>query len=521
MTPDRPHRNAFAGGIPRARIASPAALLVLASLALWSAGCANRRAATTAAERTQVGVFRVAVENHPSRPAVGDNRLDITVEDLSGRPVSGATIEMSIVMEAMGVMPRMQSRGAVKESRPGRYEAKYGLGMAGEWAVNLAIRGADGSQAVASWRLSTSTDRLTFAAGTPPPGSAPPPGGIAGTGATSAGSDIPGFGPVILDPARRQSIGVQTAVAAAHPLRATIRAAGRVAYDETRRAEISLKFSGWVRQIYVDYTGRVVRKGEPLFSVYSPELFSAQQEFLEALRGSGSGGSAASGGDPELAAAARQRLRLWDVAPSQIDAIAAAGKPLEAVPIVAPVGGVVVEKNVVQGTSLTAGQLLYRIAAIDPVWVVASVYQYELPLVRTGMSAVVETPFLPERTRTGRVSYVNPYLDPGTRTGEVRVTVPNPRGDMKPGMFVDVTLQKDLGMRLAIPLSSVLYEGDRRIVFVDRGAGGIVPREVALGPKAGDEVEVLAGLRPGDVVVTSGNFLIAAESKLKAANVNP
>jgi Cu(I)/Ag(I) efflux system membrane fusion protein len=314
---------------------------------------------------------------------------------------------------------------------------------------------------------------------------------------------------------------VRPAVPTARPLRATIRAAGKVAYDETRRAEISLKFSGWVRQIYVDYTGRIVRKGEPLFSVYSPELFSAQQEFLEALRAPGSGGSGAAGADPELAAAARQRLRLWDITPAQIDAIAQSGKPLEAVPIVAPVSGVVVEKNVVQGTSLMAGQLLYKIAAIDPVWVVASVYQYELPLVRTGMGAVVETPFLPERTRTGRVSYVNPYLDPGTRTGEVRLTVPNPRGDMKPGMFVDVTLEKDLGTRLAIPLSSVLYEGDRRIVFVDLGSGGIVPREVALGPKAGDEVEVESGLRAGDVVVTSGNFLIAAESKLQAAGVNP
>ncbi|HLQ67794.1 MAG TPA: efflux RND transporter periplasmic adaptor subunit [Candidatus Limnocylindrales bacterium] len=516
-----PDRRACAGGIPHERFVAPAGLLfLLALLMVWPAGCAKRRTAPSTAERAQVGAFRVAAENHPSRPAVGDNRLDISVEDSSGRPVSGATIEMSVVMEAMGVMPRMQSRGAVRESRPGHYEAKYGLGMGGEWALNLAIRGPDGSQAVASWRLSTSTDRLTFAAGTPPTGSAPP-AGAPSAGGIDAGTDIPGFGPVMLDPSRRQSIGVRTAVATARPLRATIRAAGKVAYDETRRAEISLKFSGWVRQIYVDYTGRVVRKGEPLFSVYSPELFSAQQEFLEALRAPGSGGSGAVGADPELAAAARQRLRLWDITPAQIDAIAESGKPLEAVPIVAPVSGVVVEKNVVQGTSLMAGQLLYRIAAIDPVWVVASVYQYELPLVRTGMGAVVETPFLPERTRTGRVSYVNPYLDPGTRTGEVRLTVPNPRGDMKPGMFVDVTLEKDLGTRLAIPLSSVLYEGDRRIVFVDLGSGGIVPREVALGAKAGDEVEVESGLRVGDVVVTSGNFLIAAESKLQAAGVNP
>jgi membrane fusion protein, copper/silver efflux system len=338
---------------------------------------------------------------------------------------------------------------------------------------------------------------------------------------------------VLLDAARRQSIGVGTAVVGPRPIRATIRAAGKVAYDETRRTEVSLKFSGWVRHIHVNYTGRAVQRGEPLVSVYSPELFSAQQEFLQALRpmpaAGGSGmdmGAAgaertAGGADPELAAAARQRLRLWDITPGQIDAIARTGTPLEAVPIVAPASGVVVEKNVVEGSSFMAGQILYRIAPIHPVWVVASVYQYELPLVRSGMTAVIETPFLPDRTRTGRVSYVNPYLDPNTRTGEVRVTVANPRGDLKPGMFVDVMLERDLGTRLAIPGSAVLYEGNRSIVFVDQGAAGFLPREVALGAKAGDYVEVKAGVSPGDVIVTSGNFLIAAESKLKAASVNP
>jgi Cu(I)/Ag(I) efflux system membrane fusion protein len=235
----------------------------------------------------------------------------------------------------------------------------------------------------------------------------------------------------------------------------------------------------------------------------------------------GSGAAPAGGADPELADAARQRLRLWDITPAQIDAIARSGKPLEAVPILAPAGGVVVEKNVVEGSSFMAGQVLYKIAPVHPVWVVASVYQYELGLVRAGMNAVVETPFLPERTRAGRVSYVTPYLDPNTRTGEVRVTVPNARGDLKPGMFVDVILERDLGVRLAIPQSAVLYEGDRSIVFVDQGPAGFVPRQVELGAKAGDDVEVKSGIGPGDVIVTSGNFLIAAESKLKAATLAP
>ena len=509
------------------RIAPVVALAALAVVA----GCSRTTTTAASSETRPVGEFRIAVQNRPVRPVVGDNRLRVILLDASGKPVTGASIEMSVVMEAMGTMPRMQSRGLVAETGPGAYEIRYGIPMTGEWDLNLAIRAAGGAQAVASWRLSTSTETLAFAAGTPPPGAAgTAPAAVA---AGAEGANVPGFGTVVIDPARRQSIGVRTAVAAARPITATIRAAGKVEYDETRRTEISLKFGGWVRQIHVDYTGRMVQKGEPLVSVYSPELFSAEQEFLQALRpvptgagsgmagmGSASGGPGASSMDPELAAAARQRLRLWDITSAQIDAIARSGKPLESVPILAPASGVVVEKNVVEGSAFTAGQVLYKIAPVHPVWVVASVYQYELPLVTTGMAAVIETPFLAERARDGRVSYVNPYLDPSTRTGEVRITVPNQRGDLKPGMFVDVTLQRDLGTRLAIPVSAVLYEGDRTIAFVDLGPAGIVPREVALGAKAGDAVEVKAGIRPGDVIVTSGNFLIAAESKLKAASLS-
>jgi len=521
-------RSARAGRSAGAARAGTRWTLLVASLLLAAAGCATKSPVSTRDEAREIGVFRVVATNRPAKPVVGDNRLVVTIQDASGKPVSGATIEMSAVMEAMGTMPRMQSRGVVTETAAGAYEIKYGIAMTGEWDLNVAIRGPDGRQAVASWRLSTSTESIAFVAGTPPPGAAP----TASAAVPPQPGNIPGFGPVMLEAARRQSIGIRTAVAAARPLHATIRAAGKVTYDETRRTEVSLKFSGWIRHVHADFLGRVVRKGEPLVSVYSPELFSAQQEFLQALRptAGGSGmtgmgttgaGDAGAGSDPELAAAARQRLRLWDITPAQIDAIARSGKPLESVPILAPSSGVVVEKNVVEGSAFMAGQVLYKIAPIHPIWVVASVYQYQLPLVRTGMTAAIETPFLPERSRTGQVSNITPYLDPNTRTGEVRVTVPNPGGELKPGMFVDVLLEKDLGTRLAIPVSAILYEGDRSIVFVDLGLAGIVPREVALGAKAGDEVEVKAGIAPGDVIVTSGNFLIAAESKLKAASAAP
>jgi Cu(I)/Ag(I) efflux system membrane fusion protein len=436
------------------------------------------------------------------------------VQDTSGAPVSGAQIEVKVAMQSMGAMPRMESRGVMREVKAGTYEAKYGLGMTGEWDADLTIRSSQGASAQASYRLSTSLKEVTFAGGTPAVGAGHAHGAAVGGTVPEAGN----ASAVLIDAARRQTIGVRTAPVGTRELTTTIRAAGRVAYDETRRAEISLKFSGWVRDIRINYVGQPVAAGDVLFTVYSPELLAAQQEYLTALGGGDSDTSGATGAkSPELAAAARQRLVLWDIPTSLIDAIARAGKPMEALPIVAPLSGVVLEKSVVRGSAFMAGQTLYKIAPMHPVWVIASVYPYELPLVRTGMSARIQTPFLAEQSRRGRVAYINPYLELETRTGEVRIEVPNVRGDLRPGMYVDVILESALGKRLAVPESAVLYAGDRRVVFVDLGDGRLAPRDVALGLKAGDYYEVRDGLKEGEIVVTSGNFLVAAESKLKSA----
>jgi membrane fusion protein, copper/silver efflux system len=438
---------------------------------------------------------------------VGDNTLLVTVQDTLGRPVTGAHVETRVVMEAMGAMPRMESRGVVKEAGSGRYESRYGIAMAGEWDVHVQIRHVLGA-ADADYRLSTSLQDLAFTGGTPPSRGARVP--VEGITTDPSGA-------VRIDSARRQAIGVRTERVEAKPLDATIRAAGRVTYDETRRTEVSMKFAGWVRDIRVDYTGKPVQKGQVLFTAYSPELIAAQQEYLTAL-GAGSGGGASAPADADLAAAARERLLRWDVRPSQVEEIARAGKPIEALPILAPTSGIVLEKSIVQGSAFTAGQTLYRIAPISPVWVVASVYPFELPFVRPGMGATILSPFLPEHTRAGKVAFIDPYLNPETRTAQVRVVVPNGRGDLKPDMFVDVVLSASLGSRLAVPESAVLYAGDRRVVFVDLGDGRFAPRDVTLGAKAGDSYEVVGGLRAGEVVVTSGNFLIAAESRLKSAS---
>jgi len=477
----------------------------VAAFLLVMDGCARkeRRTAEVAAATVQTaGPYRITLENRPNRPVVGDNAFVATVRDSAGRRVTGGSLSALVVMPAMGAMPRMESRGEFRETSAGTYEARYGLAMQGDWDVTFSIHAAEG-HAEAIYRLSTNTSDLGFVGSTPAPGGSTGPSGGAPTG------DVSDADALTIDPARRQAIGIRTGPVVRKNLTATIRAAGRVTYDETRRAEVSLKFSGWVREIRVDYVGRPVRKGEVLFTLYSPDLLSAQQEYLEALK-SGDAGA-------ELAAAARQRLLLWDIAPSDLDAIAASGTARESLPIHAPVSGVVVEKNVVAGSSFEAGQPLYRLGPIDPVWVVASVYQYELPLVSVGVPARILLPFPGEPARTGRVSSVNPFLDPNTRTGEVRVVVPNPRADLKPGMFVDVVLERPLGAKLAVPESAVLFSGERRIVFVDLGDGRLAPREVVLGPKAGTDFVVVSGLREGDVVVTSGNFLVAAGVRLRSA----
>ncbi len=511
------------GGWMWRRALGPAfTLALLLAVLVW--GCGRKAAAPgggAGGPAQGVGPYRVSVENRPATPSVGDNRLVVTVTDTKGSPVRGAELSVLVAMEAMGTMPRMESRGEMREIGAGVYEAKYGIGMAGEWDVDLRIRDARGGQADAAYRLSTSLARVSFMGGTPPAGGGAAVGGGSGGGAgggpqgTGVAGEIPGA--VRIDPARRQEIGVRTSPVERRELTQAVRAAGLVAYDETRRMDVSLKFGGWVRDIRVDYTGRAVRAGEVLFTAYSPELFTAQQEYLTALGRAVGGAPTGTAGDSSLADAARRRLLLWDITPQEVDAIARAGKPMEAVPVVAPGGGVIVEKNVVKGSAFMPGQLLYKIAPIHPAWVMANVYPYELSLIRNGMGATILTPYLPEKSRQGHVSWLSPSLTAETRTAQVRIEVPNQRGDLRPGMYVDVAFDVRLGKQVAIPESAVLYVGDRRIVFIDLGDGRLAPRDVTLGPRAGDYYAVLSGLKGGEIVVTSGNFLVAAESRLKAA----
>jgi membrane fusion protein, copper/silver efflux system len=475
-------------------------LAVIATLAV--AGCGARGHDASRVPMQTVGAYRVGVVTLPDPPRIGENAMTVTVRESGGAPVRDAGLEVVVSMPAMGAMPYMESRGEVHEAEPGVYRVAYGLAMNGEWDVALRLKPARGAPAQAAYRISTNIEGVAYASG--------------GASATAATGGESLAGAISIDPARRQSLGIRVEPIAVRDLTTQIRAAGRVTYDETHASAVSLKYSGWVRAVSADFTGRPVHAGETLFQAYSPELFTAQQEYLEAVRAGYASGSDVSQ-SRELVQASRQRLLLWDVPVHEIDAITTAGKPSETLPVVAPSGGVIVEKNVVQGSPFTAGQVLYRIARTDPVWVVASVFQMDLPLVHVGAPARIRDPYDDRLARDGRVSFIAPDLAADSRTGSVRIDTPNPRGDLRPGMFVDVELDVPIGKRLAVPESAVLPTGERRLVFVDLGDGRLAPREVRLGARAGGYYEVLGGLAEGERVVVSGNFLVAAESRLRSA----
>ena len=325
-------------------------------------------------------------------------------------------------------------------------------------------------------------------------------------------------GVIFVDSQRRQAIGVRTAPVETRPASVHIRAVGKLVYDETRLAEVTVKYRGWIGRLHADATGERVKKGEPLFTLYSPELYAAQEELATALA---SQQAARKTSIPDradyLVEAARTRLRLWDIKDSQIDEIAKTGKPLEYIPIVSPVTGYVIEKNVVEGTTVEPGKTLYRIAGLDKIWIEAEVYESELPLIDVGQKAEVTLTYLPGKKFMGRVSFIYPYLEDKTRTGRIRVELPNPGLELKPDMYANVDLGEERGERLLVPEEAVIYAGPRRLVFLDLGEGRLRPQEIEVGIKTGDYYEVLSGLEEGDVVVTSGNFLIAAESRLKSA----
>ncbi len=320
-------------------------------------------------------------------------------------------------------------------------------------------------------------------------------------------------GTIVVDDVRRQRIGVRTEKVEERDMSLTVRAVGKVKYDETRLADVNLRISGWVQTLLVDETGAKVRKGQRLFTLYSPELYAAQLEYLAAVRNSKEAKSLSA-----FAGTAKDRLRLLGMSPGQIRSLGERGEAWEHVPILAPASGYVVEKNVVAGAQVEAGTRVYRIANLDKVWVDADVYESDLPNVKVGQPVQITLPYLADKKLSGVVDYVYPTLQAATRTGRVRIVLGNADLQLKPDMYANVEFKVDVGRALAIPASAVVYTGPRRLVFVDLGEGRLRPVEVELGTYADGYYEVTSGLKVGETVVTSGNFLIAAESRIRSAS---
>ncbi|ALA59319.1 Efflux transporter, RND family, MFP subunit (modular protein) [Nitrospira moscoviensis] len=325
----------------------------------------------------------------------------------------------------------------------------------------------------------------------------------------------------MVSPRKQQLIGVTTAVVEKRSLETTVRAVGRIEYDEQRITHVNLRISGWVEDLFVDYTGQVVRKGEPLFTLYSPDLVASQDELLLALRArekvKNSPLSEVHQQADQLVDAARDRLRLWTLTNQQIDEIVRRGKANTYLTIYAPVTGYVIEKPVFKGMFVQPETRVYSIADLSQVWMNAEIYEFEVPFVTVGQLGTATFTAYPGEQFHGRVSYIYPYLNQEARTVKVRLEMPNPTLLLKPEMYGTVQIAVHRGVQLALPEGALLDSGTRKLVFVTRGEGLFEPREVTVGPKIGAYYEVQKGVQAGERVVTSGNFLIDSESKLMAA----
>jgi len=322
---------------------------------------------------------------------------------------------------------------------------------------------------------------------------------------------------------KQQMIGVKTVEVKEHQLRKVIRTVGRIEYDERRLSTVNMKYEGWIEKLHADYSGKYVKKGTPLAEIYSPELLATQQEFINALKwardneksDNDSMKTMLSKDAQLLVEAARQRLKLWDISDEQIKKIEESGKPARTMTLFSPVSGYVVQKMAFQGMRAMPGEKLFDIADLGSVWIVAEVYENELPLVKVGQRAMISLSYFPGREMNAVIDYIYPVLSAETRTAKVRFTVPNPGIQLKPQMFTNVEITIPVGRKLAVPAEAVLDTGLRQVVYVDKGDGYFEPREIKTGVKVEEMLEVLAGLKQGEKVASSAIFLIDSEAQLK------
>lgn len=474
-----------------------------------------------------VGNFRMKIEvlgDQADQLIVGKNRLQLSLQTEDGEAVEAAEVRFAAQLDGVPVSKRNSEASQMRALGSGLYQAELLLAAEGQYVLAVDVGTETMGHADLVLAFATGAAGLTVATATPEgiayytcpmhgsirqagPGQCP----ICSMTLVPVHEEQLASGLITVDATRRQLIGVKIGQVTHRDMVKTIRSVGKVAFDERRISNVSLKFDAWIGDLKADYVGMRVERGQMLFTVYSPELLSAQQEYLESRRR-----LASRGPQDSLVQAAKRRLMLWDISAAQVRALERRGKALEYLPIFAPDSGTVIEKSVVDGSYMKAGGPLLRIADLSTVWVDAEVYEADLPLISQGMDAEVTLAYGPQQTRKAKVDYIYPYLQDKTRTARIRLVLDNADGSLKPDMYAQVRLQADLGQRLVVPDEAVLFAGESRVVFVDLAEDGkLKPVRVKTGQRVDGFIEILEGLAPGDRVVTSGNFLIAAEAKLK------
>ena len=343
----------------------------------------------------------------------------------------------------------------------------------------------------------------------------------AGAVPVPAKADTPPMGTIQISPQKQQLIGVRYGLPSIGGSAKTIRAVGKIAPDEQRIAHVHTRVEGWIDKVFVDFTGKVVEKDQPLLTLYSPDLLATQEEFLLALKSldlmKASTLRGALAQSDSLLAATRRRLILWDLTDNQIDEIGRTGKPVTNITVNSPASGYITARNAFPKQRITPDTELYTITDLSRVWIMADVFEAEASLVRLNQPVNITSSYGSSGVLKGRVDYIQPQVDPTTRTLKIRIDAENPRMTLRPDMFVEVTFSIVLPQHVTVPADSVLDSGLKKTVFVDRGNGYLEPREVEIGERLGDRIEILRGLKADERIVISGTFLIDSESQLKSA----
>jgi len=328
-------------------------------------------------------------------------------------------------------------------------------------------------------------------------------------------------GTVMLDPASEQLIGVRYTQVRRTVMKRTLHTVGLIQMDEEKISRVHVKIAGWIDKVYLNYVGKLIQKGQPMFTLYSPDLVSTEQEYLIAHKGqeylSKAPYADVASGANSLLSATRDRLKLWDITDAQIHSLETSGKVERTMTLYSPITGFVMNRTAYEQAYVTPETDLYDIADLSTIWVYVDIYEYEAPFVHIGQPASMQLSYFPGKTYRGRVTYIYPTLDPKTRTIKVRLEFPNPNYALKPDMYADVQLTIDYGSQIVVPSEAVLNSGTRQVVFMAKPGGYFEPREIKVGDQFDGQYAVLAGLQPGEKIVASGNFLIDSESRLGAA----